>query len=366
MLLIITTIAYTLPLYAIDINVSSFENLQAAIIEFNGNATENTTIVIDANFDIASALNITNTDYTLTIKSDETTHTLMRAEGFVGTIFLVNNNAKLVIENIVVDGNGSVVVNSGVLVRIASGGTLIINNGAVLQNNTNDNTYGSCVSISSGTLTMTGGTIRDNSCLYNIGAGIYASGSSTFTMTGGVISGNTAQTGGGVYFGGANSVFTMTGGTISGNSASVGGGVYFGGTNSVFTMIGGTISGNNARTGGGVAFGGTSTTLAMSDGDRTLNLGGTAAIKDNTRGTGDGAPPSNLYLANDRYIVLGADAAESNDIVLPATGMEIWVQTATTSGIIVQSGATASCVQWFHADNGKIVIHDGGTLAIEN
>ena len=363
-LLIMTAIILNLPLYAIEISVSNFANLQAAIKEFNDSATENTTIVVDASFDITGALSITNANYALTITSDATIRTLMRTEELTGSIIVVGGDAKLILENIIIDGNSPVVVNSGALVRVGNRGTLTINNGAVIQNNNNDNTYGSGVTVSSGTLIMTGGAIRDNSCLYNIGAGIYASGSSVFTMTGGTVSGNAAQTGGGIYFGGTNSVFTMTGGTISDNEAKVGGGVYFGGTGSVFTMAGGTISGNEAKVGGGVAFGGASVTLAMTDGDRTLNLGGTAVIKDNTRGPGVDTPHSNLYLANERYITLGT-GADGNGIALPAVSMETWVQTATASGVIVISDATAANVILFRSDESdKIVSHDNGQLVI--
>jgi hypothetical protein len=121
---------------------------------------------------------------------------------------------------------------------------------------------------------MTGGEISGNTA--SSGGGVYFSGSGTFNMSGGEINGNTASSssaasGGGVYVYGT---FNMSGGEISGNTASsssssysYGGGVYVS-SSGTFTMSDGEISGNTAQVGGGVSVGGTFT---MSGGEISGN-----------------------------------------------------------------------------------------------
>jgi hypothetical protein len=190
---------------------------------------------------------------------------------------------------------------SGSLIRVNSGGNLILNHGARITGNTNSSSSqslahgggvyvdggtftmrdgeisgntsggggGGGVSVIGGTFTMSGGKISGNTAfsLYG-GGGVYVAGGGTFTMSGGEISGNTASYystsyshGGGVSVIGGT--FTMSGGKISGNTTSTydngrysttstyGGGVYMNG-NGIFTMHGGEISGNTSAIGGGV------------------------------------------------------------------------------------------------------------------
>jgi hypothetical protein len=217
--------------------------------------------------------------------------------------------------------------------------------------------------------TMNGGEISDNtsysyssysnssySYSYSYGGGVYAA--ETFTMSGGEISGNItdAATGSSPSHSYGGGVFartsTMTGGEISGNTSTAsgsfnstanGGGVYVG--SGTFTMTGGEISGNinDAAYGSGVyAAGG------------TFTVGGTAQIYGNTR---DKAR-NNVYLANGQYITLGSGPDA------PAYGMNVYVQTATASGVIVNTGATAEAVQYFHADNGKSIGYQSTQLQL--
>jgi hypothetical protein len=172
--------------------------------------------------------------------------------GSNGALFTVGSGVTLKLEyNITLRGWSN---NTSALVRVGSGGALVMNSGSKISGNTNTtyNYYGGGVYVDDGTFTMSGGEISGNyasSTSYSVGGGVYVSGG-VFTMSGGTISGNTA----GYYGGGVNvsgGVFTMSGGTISGNTASYGGGVLVD-SNGTFTMGGGTISGNTAYNGGGV------------------------------------------------------------------------------------------------------------------
>ena len=158
-----------------SVSVSAFAQLQAAISGYN-TATGDMFINVTEAFPITSGLTIpwNAAGAALTIKSADAANPVTLWRGFESTdtnngLFTVNNGAKLVLEDIIIDGNKDVYPdNKGSLVYVGGG---------------------------------------------------------TFTMNGGVISGNTASAGG-VYVVGSNSTFTMNGGEISGNTADLGGGVY--------------------------------------------------------------------------------------------------------------------------------------------
>ena len=219
---------------------------------------------------------------------------------------------ELTLENVIIDGQKeSYGYNKAPLVRI-NGGTFIMNDDAVLQNNIARSGNGGGVVVNTGTFNMTGGTITGNSVTDNAGGGVVV-GSGQFTMTGGTIGninggeGNTATTGGGVNIG-PNGTFTMTGGTISGNTAT-----------------------SSSGGGGGVFNSG------------TLVLGGEAVIKGNYNS-------DNVLLASGTYIRIGTPPLEA-----PA---EIWVKIAsTTNYVIVNTGATSGDARYFRSDeDGKVVV----------
>jgi hypothetical protein len=159
--------------------------------------------------------------------------------GSSGPFFIVESGVTLRLgNNITLRGRTD---NSSAIVRVSSGGTLEMNSGSKISDNT---AFEGGVYVYGGTFTMNGGEISGNTA-DDGGGGVYVYGG-TFTMNGGEISGNTATgEGGGVYVSGYGSTFTMSGGEIIGNNASAGGGVYIrGGT---FTkQSGGVIYGSNA------------------------------------------------------------------------------------------------------------------------
>jgi hypothetical protein len=177
-------------------------------------------------------------------------------------VITVKSGVTLYLRNITLAGIGD---NTAPLITVVAGRTLVLEDGAAVEGNTNTNTntsYGGGVN-NAGAFIMEGGEISGNTAVYIGGGGVYNAG--TFTMKAGEISGNTADLpsstsynsgrGGGVYNRGAGS-FTMKGGKISDNNARTsGGGVYMAGVSTApgsFTMEAGEISGNTSDIGGGV------------------------------------------------------------------------------------------------------------------
>ena len=348
-------------------SANSFAGLQTAIGNF-ASARNDMVITVTEGFSITTAggLTIPANDYgkTLTIKGiGIPTTTLTRS--IDGALFTVSSGARLLLENIIIDGNKTVYsTNTAPLVNVYSGGEFTLAEGAVLRNNRADSGGGVNVS-GSGIFTMTGGEISGNAA-YS-GGGVNVSNGGIFTMTGGEISGNSVDadgggvhTHGGVTLGGAAIIsgnnadgnsggvyvdylgnFTLGGAAdISGNTADGDGGgvyVYYRGK---FTMEGGKINSNTAGSGSGVY---------VYDGGE-FTLGGTADISGNTTG--------NVYLDDGDYITISTT-------VSPASGMNVGIQTATPSGVIVDSDASAGHAAYFKADeSGKAVVFHNGQLLI--
>jgi predicted small secreted protein len=236
---LITTAEATITLYAVwQHNLDFIPSLagKLAWLEENAESNTNYTLAINTSETIDPAVlsysGRTNIGITLVSTGAERNIGLLSN----GSLFTVNNGVTLTLDNnITLHGRSS---NTDSLIYVNGKGTLVMN---------------------------TGSRIIDNTGLYD-GGGICVSGSGTFTMNGGTISGNTASSGGGVCL--RSGTFTMISGTISGNTASFGGGVCI--WEGTFTMISGTISGNAATlyvgssyigSGGGVACSGTGTFL---------------------------------------------------------------------------------------------------------
>ena len=332
---------------------NDFTSLQSAISGY-ATSTEDVYITVTADFDATSTLYIPENPYgkALTIRSVGARRTITR--GHYGEVFYVTPGAKLVLENIFIDGNKDIYRNSGLLVYV-NGGELVMNNDAVLRNSSSYavNVFYGIFNMSGGEIsgnirgvgvdtnsefTMTGGEISGNTA-----SGVTVSDNSAFTMTGGKISGNIGG-GVGVY----RSAFTMRGGEITGNIANQVGGVLV--WSSEFTMTGGKISGN---IGGGVS-------VESYDSESTLTLGGTAVISGNTK--------NNVYIPtqwfcidNDcnnglypvyHYIKLSTD-------IPPTPGMKVGIHTDDSDMNIVESGAIPNYAQYFYADDsGKAVVFE--------
>jgi len=153
--------------------------------------------------------------------------------------------------------NGNVNSSSGGGVY-CGGGTVNLYSGTI-DGNINKSSSGGGVHVNSGTFNMYGGSVSNNHASGSSasGGGVGVNKLGTFVLYSGVINGNIsdhiAQGGGGVFVLG-DGKFEMHGGTISNNiaTASCGGGVMVGKSN--FTITGGKISGNSAISGGGLFY----------------------------------------------------------------------------------------------------------------
>ena len=336
-------------------------------------APVNTTITVDQNMTLTSPVTIpaNRNGRTLTIKGANPDIILTRAFA-EGDMFTVNSGAKLILENITLDGDkgtysdnlgwslvqvngGEFTMNSGVFLKNHSGGPVVMvsgwglftmNGGEISDNSTG---YGAAVSLLSssfpdnngGIFIMNGGKITGNTASYNYagwlyggqGGGVYVQGTSTFTMNGGEISGNTVY---GIEDNG--SYLHGTGGGVSVRSINAGALGYHVG---VFTMNGGIITGNTADNGGGV----------YADYGSEITLGREAIIRGNIN--------DNVYLEGGQYIEIGTG------VNAPKSGMDVWVTKSVDGGVIVNSGASAAIASYFHADEpGRAIEHSGGKLII--
>jgi hypothetical protein len=160
---------------------------------------------------------------------------------------------------------------------VSDGGTLILDDGAVVRENTGTGvTVTGTSTTAKGTLNMRPGasiTQNGSSTVYVLGAGVRLEGTgSTFTMSGGNISRNAAEDCGGVALLGTNGTFTMSGGEISGNTVNSDcGGVLVWGEYNKFYMNGGKISEHNAQRGGGILLYSDNCEFNMTDGEISNN-----------------------------------------------------------------------------------------------
>jgi len=244
---------------------------------------------------------------TLTIRSANPARPVTLTRGTSGNLFTVPSGVTLIFRDIIIDGGGSIiysevddddddddeegadavaevdadgnpltkpaVVVAGSLVRVNSGGTFIMESGAVLRNNINSGNGGGVFVNTNGTFTMNGGAISGNTASGH-GGGMYATGSgAVFNMNNGMISGNTANGNGGGAVATVSAVSSMNGGEISGNKGAIGGGVRVS-TRGVFTLANGRISGNTASgDGGGVSVTNTGSTFNLNGGEISGNTG---------------------------------------------------------------------------------------------
>ena len=191
--------------------------------------------------------------------------TISRAAGYTGTVFSVGNGASLTLANITVDGGavwtGEVdptlqrgTVNSGVtatgaLVATGANAHIVLNNGAVLQNNAGAYAVNLGTRIGA-TLTLDGGEIINN---YSAAGAIWGGGA--ITVNSGKINGNHGGLGGAIrVVTNVGTVLTMNGGEMNHNkSDDVGGAIWAGASrsNNVYVLNGGEMAYNYSPVAGG-------------------------------------------------------------------------------------------------------------------
>jgi parallel beta-helix repeat protein len=226
-----------------------------------------------------------------------------------GSMFTIASGVTLTLgNNVTLQGRSS---NDAALVRINSGGTLVMETGSIIRGNTLTGTEMGSGVVVFGTFTMNGGTISGNTASGNSGGGVHVY--ETFTMNGGTISGNTAISGGGVS---AFGTFTMNGGTISSNTASSSGGGMESSGN--FIMNSGEISGN------------TVTNTSSSSGSSSSASGGGVYFYGNSF-VMNGGKISNNKVTSTYGDALGGGVLFNNDGPFTMTNGEISNNSATTS-----------------------------------
>ena len=223
-------------------------------------------------------------------------------------IELKDATASLALQDVVIDGaRYSVAAENAAetdsIIKAASGGTIELKSGAILENNKAAQFGSGILAINGVKITMgDGAVIRNNTNRnYELGGGILLGNGSIFTMNGGEISGNTANGGGGVAI--IGSTMVMNGGKISNNSTykttgqgSYGAGVYvadyanasggdilFKPKPASFEMNGGKITGNKA-----LDYGGGILTFPQQGEKITININKNGEISENqvTKGSG--------------------------------------------------------------------------------
>jgi hypothetical protein len=183
-------------------------------------ADEDVEVVVNENLTLGAPVNILTPrteGITLTIRSADPNAPVTLTRGTLGHLFTVRENAALILENIIIDGDGdgNFANGGGTLVRVDYLGTLTMNNSTILRNNINSGADGGGVFVANdGDFIMNGGKITGNNA--RNGGGVFVANGGDFVMTGGKITGNTANTNpaDGVRSQGLD--FLMIGGVVTG------------------------------------------------------------------------------------------------------------------------------------------------------
>ncbi len=278
------------------------------------------TIVLDRDMTIEWNGYVLGDDADITI--DLNGHSIKGTGSDAEYIFMVEDDAKLTIDDTSTDKTGFIQINNksgkykAVIGVDDDDAQLVLNNGSLKGN---DDSKSRILIIEDGTLRINGGSICDNT-YGGWGSAIYIN-EGSFYMTGGEICNNIAEyqndypgCGGAIYYdGGSSTVFEMTGGRIHDNEATSGGGIYFadGGKYTTFgsgriVLSGGEIDHNRADCGGGI--------FADNDSDG-VELTGTLLIDKNSADEHGGGVYVNRYDAwlSDCSIILGGSVHIQNN-----------------------------------------------------
>ena len=294
-------------------------------------------------------------------------------------IELVDASASLTLSNIVIDGAECTVdaahsAETDSIIKAANGGTIVLNSGAILQNNKAAQFGSGILANNRVNITMEDGAIIRNNTNsnYELGGGILIGNGSTFTMNGGEISGNTANGGGGVAI--IGSTMVMNNGTISNNSTyrtsgqgSYGAGVYvadyanssggdtlFTATPASFEMNGGTITGNTA-----LDYGGGVLTFPQRSQKITININN-GEISGNKVTEGSGGAVAAFF--GETELNINGGTLTKNSALNNGGGVFLWQATNVTisGGTISENKASAGGGVCLYTDSA--VTQTGGSI----
>jgi hypothetical protein len=193
-----------------ETSLSSSLSLAQALTWISNNAVEGGAYIITLSADESVApvaLSYSGKKVSVTLDGGSAERTVSLNAN--GALFTIGGGATVTLgNNITVQGRSG---NTASLVRVNSGGTLVMSDGSKIAGNSNASSSGGGVSVDNGTFTMNGGAISGNSSSFGGGVYVY---SGTFTMSGGEISDNSASSGGGGVYAGGNGAFAKQGGGI--------------------------------------------------------------------------------------------------------------------------------------------------------
>ena len=152
--------------------------------------------IAQSNKDIVEIVVTGKTDIEGDISLGDTNAKICRSKDYGGFLFNVPSEKTATLSNIIIDGKSN--SNESIkesLIRVNSGATLNINEGAVLRNNKimdikDTATRGGAVNAFEATINMTGGSVEENQASY--GGGIYLY-KSIMNFSGGVVQSNEAK-----------------------------------------------------------------------------------------------------------------------------------------------------------------------------
>ena len=341
--------------------------------------------------------NISDADSTISINNGitvslfaTTIRTTISRDGVVhtGALFHLNTGTTLNLgmpgtpANLILDGalgmGGSPATNA--LIVFASGGTLNMYDGAVLQNNENGIDNGGAVKGSgiNDTFNMEGGSIQGNKALN--GGGVYFSTGYLFMSGNAIITGNFATDtgpsvtsyGGGVCFDSTSGVMEMSGDSqiinngINGDGlpaglraeSTQGGGVYFRGSS--FTMKENALVGSNKTEGDYYGYGGG----AYFENVALVTMEGNASIVGNTAETSlDDIQGGGVHFTGTNFNLKGSSKINGNTALSQlsfADGGGIYVKTGNLI-MSENSEIMGNTAQSFYISNGGGVFLYGGT-----
>ena len=292
--------------------------------------------------------------------------TISRTAGYTGTVLTVASGATVTIENLVLDGAGATA--TGNLIATTGNGSIVLNDGTVLQNNNGAHAV-SLATRGGGSLTLNGAYIINNSSdsgaiwgggaiIVNEGSKINNNsstglagairmvGSSNLTMNGGEISNNTAAGDGGAIWGYGSSTYNFNGGKMNGNTSAGTGGAIYTGTYSVINISGDFELCDNTAANSGA--------IRLTDHTSMTITGG--KISGNTQ-NGD----SNAF--NTWNNTISITAGELEDDMSYVGGLSLTIGAAEIDGVIAYALSTNHNTAYLTADfNGfKFTVNEADT-----
>ncbi len=245
--------------------VSTFAELKRAVEQGEENIQLTDDVYFTETVNIPSDISVKGNGYSLMRQpavSSFSSNSL--SSGFDATMLVVKNGAAVTLDNVVMDGGavwtGEVdpvlqrgTVNSGVvatgnLISTEGNGSIVLNEGTVIQNNDGANAI-YLVKSGGGSLVLNGAQIINNS---SAAGAIWAGGAITINE-GSKINGNSSSgIGGAIRVVSTMGTLTMNGGEMNHNKAGSNGGAIWGGNSASYIFNGGEIAYNSAVAGGAI------------------------------------------------------------------------------------------------------------------